>query len=196
VNDRLTRWNERYRRREALPGFAPSPPLPEAVAGLPPGRALDLACGAGRHALYLAERGWQVVAVDGAAEGVAIMQAEATRRGVRERIDARVADLMSAPRGFTIAPRGYDLILDFYFLDRSLFDAIRDGVAPGGCFVAAIHCAAPGEPPGPRRLARGELRDTVAAWGFALLLDAEGPTDAAGPAAAPDTARIVARRPR
>ena len=58
-------WDERFLRGDELHGYVPSPPLPQAVASIAPGRALDLACGAGRHAIFLAERGWTVHAIDG-----------------------------------------------------------------------------------------------------------------------------------
>jgi len=56
-------WDERYRKGEHAPA-EPHQLLTQAVDVLLPGRALDLACGAGRHALYLARRGWHVTAVD------------------------------------------------------------------------------------------------------------------------------------
>jgi tellurite methyltransferase len=192
VNERLVRWNERYRRGEETFGFAPSPPLAAALDGIAPGLALDLACGAGRHAIYLAERGWHVVAVDGAEAGVDLMRAEATRRGVAERISAHVADLMARPRGFTLAADTYDLVCDFYFLDRTLFDEIRAAVRPGGLFVAAIHLAEPGDPLD-RLLAAGELSRIVAPWGWHLDL-VEGPSAERGHERA--TAHLIARRPR
>jgi 2-polyprenyl-3-methyl-5-hydroxy-6-metoxy-1,4-benzoquinol methylase len=56
-------WNEHYSRLTNL-DLEPARLLVEAAGMLPPGRALDLACGAGRNALYLAKLGWQVTAVD------------------------------------------------------------------------------------------------------------------------------------
>jgi tellurite methyltransferase len=191
LSDRLLRWNERYRRGEETFAFEPSPPLPDAVAGRSPGLALDLACGAGRHSIYLAERGWQVVAVDGAEAGIDILRAEAARRGLQGRIETHVADLMSRPRGFALAPAAYDLVLDFYFLDRSLFDEIRAAVRPGGLFVAAIHLARPGDMPD-RLLAPGELARIVHPWGWHIDLT-EGASREHGHQRG--TAHLIGRRP-
>src|SRR5262245_19630142 len=137
MHERQIRWNERYTRGEETYDYHPSPPLPAAVHGLAPGLALDLACGAGRHAIFLAERGFRVVAVDWAQAGIDALRAEARRRGVDDRIEAVVADLEAGQ--LSIEPSRYDLVCDFYFLSRPLFPKMRDGVRPGGLFVAAIH---------------------------------------------------------
>src|SRR5882724_10885966 len=123
-------WDERFLRSDELHGYVPSPPLPQAIEGVAPGRALDLASGAGRHALFLAERGWRVHAIDGSRVGVERMMREAARRNVADRIDARILDLESA--GFSLEPDAYDLVCDFYFLHRPLFEQIRQAVRPGG----------------------------------------------------------------
>lgn len=57
-------WDERYRAAGTVWGAAPNRWVEQELADLPPGRALDLACGEGRNALWLAGRGWQVTAVD------------------------------------------------------------------------------------------------------------------------------------
>ena len=85
----LERWNERYRAGEQL--FDAPVPLVVQFAGSAAGRALDLACGSGRNALYLAELGWQVTAVDGSPVAVDVLRARAAERGLE--IDIRVADL-------------------------------------------------------------------------------------------------------
>lgn len=181
-------WNERFARGEELHGYAPSPPLPQAVQGVAPGLALDLACGAGRHAIFLAERGWRVHALDGAQAGIDRMMEEARRRGVSGRIEARIADL-EAP-DFAL-DGSYDLVCDFYFLHRPLFEQIRRIVKPGGLFAAAVHVRASPEEKGRFLLQPGELRALFADW--EVLHSREGA------AAESDhhhgTAELVARRP-
>ena len=61
---RTEEWDDRYRSAGLVWGARPNRWVEREVAGLPPGRALDLACGEGRNALWLATRGWQVTAVD------------------------------------------------------------------------------------------------------------------------------------
>jgi SAM-dependent methyltransferase len=150
-------WEEHYARTEQL-DFTPVPLLVEVAEQLPPGRALDLACGSGRNALYLASLGWKVVAVDSSTAGVGILRERAAAAGLK--IEAVVADL-EAP-GFTIEPGSYDLICDFFYLQRNLFPRIREGVRPGGVFVAQIHLRESGS----QRfvLESGELRAEFAGW--------------------------------
>jgi tellurite methyltransferase len=127
-------WDERYRQGLHATG-EPSRLLVRVAEELTPGRAMDVACGVGRHAVFLAERGWQVTAVDASRVGIEITRERARERGVR--VDARVADL---ERGhFVIDAEGYDLICVFYYLQRDLWPQIRAGLRPGGTLVAAIH---------------------------------------------------------
>jgi SAM-dependent methyltransferase len=127
-------WDERYRRGEHA-SDEPGRLLVRAVENLPPGSALDIACGAGRHALYLAARGWRVVAVDASRVGIELTRERARRRGVE--VETHVADL---ERGeFPVEREAYDLICVFYYLQRDLFAQIRAGVRAGGAVVAAIH---------------------------------------------------------
>src|SRR6266850_6468370 len=87
-------WDERYSSGERAAediDAAPTPLLVEAAKRLTPGKALDLACGAGRNALWLAEQGWSVTAVDGAPAAIEIVRKKASERGLT--VDARVADL-------------------------------------------------------------------------------------------------------
>ena len=171
-------WNAHY----ADPGFHDSAPDPLVVMladSLPPGRALDLACGAGRHAIHLSRLGWQVVAVDSAPSAVERVRLAAPAVG------ARVADLEHG--GFLIEPNAFDLICDFYYLQRDLFPAIREGVRPGGAFAGAIHLLEPGRRP-EFSLPPGQLRNEFAGW--KILFYSEG----SEPGRSRRSARILARR--
>lgn len=127
-------WEQHYAQSET-PELAPSPLVVEVAEVTPPGRALDLACGAGRNALYLAPLGWHVVAVDSSASAVRIVRERAAAAAVS--IDARVANLETGD--FLIEPSAFDLICDFFYLQRDLFGRIREGVRPGGLVAAEIH---------------------------------------------------------
>lgn len=127
-------WDERYRLGEHA-ATEPNHLLVRLAESLPAGRALDLACGAGRHALLLARRGWRVTAVDASRVGIEITKERARALGVE--IDARIADLEGAE--FEIERDAYDLICDFYYLQRNLWPKIHDGLRAGGIVVAAIH---------------------------------------------------------
>ncbi|MCI0528120.1 MAG: class I SAM-dependent methyltransferase [Nitrospira sp.] len=107
----------------------PSPFLVEQLERLPRGRALDLAMGLGRNAVYLARHGWTVDGVDRSLKAVKEAKTLAGRLGVR--INGFVADLTAYP----IRPAYYDLICCFYFLDRRLFPVIPQGLKPGGAVL-------------------------------------------------------------
>jgi len=165
---KLREWEERYRSGEQV--FETPVPLVVKIAErLPPGQALDLACGAGRNAIYLAGRGWRVTAVDGSETAIRILRERARSRGVT--VDARLADLLRG--GFLIAPDAFDLICDSYYLQRDLFPAIKAGVRPGGVVIAIVHLADPHETQGtPKRACPGELRTFFEGW--RILHDYEG----------------------
>ena len=198
MNPQVEKWNARYAGRKAGERSEPSPPLPDAVAGVCAGRALDLACGTGRHAVWLASQGWRVDAVDGSDVAVSLLLANAERAGCAGRIEAHLADLEADPPQFAIAPNAYDLIVDCYFLHRPLFAAIREGVRPGGLFVAALHLPAPDGHPGHGYVLRpGELGRMVRGWRWNVLHATEraAETVAGADGDGPGVAEIVARRP-
>jgi SAM-dependent methyltransferase len=148
---------------------------------VPPGRALDLACGHGRNALYLAALGWRVTAVDRAAPAIHRLR----ERAAGLPIDARVADL---ERGeFSVEANTYDLVCDFFYLQRDLFPAIREGLRTGGIFAGAIHLRQAGHNPA-FALDPGELRRQFADW--KILFYSESPD----PAHSRRSARILARK--
>ena len=196
-------WDERYRRGENAT-IEPNELLTQALdllgsssvmgdASARP-RALDIACGAGRHALLLAARGFDVTAVDRSRVGVELTRTRAHERGLR--LDARVADLESAD--FDIEPGAYDLICDFYYLQRDLFPRLRVGVKPGGLFVAAIHLvdeASDVKPMNPNFLLEpGELRAAFEDWEVLRYHETKG-RDADAGAHTRRSAELIARRP-
>jgi tellurite methyltransferase len=130
----VTDWNDRYRKGEHSP-VEPHHLLVQAVESLAPGRALDVACGAGRHSLYLARQGWRVTAVDSSSVGLETLQTRAV--AARADVDIVLADLER--HEFDIESNAYDLICVFYYLQRDLFPRIQAGVRSGGNFVGVIH---------------------------------------------------------
>jgi tellurite methyltransferase len=157
-------WDERYRSADKL-DYTPSPLVVQVAETVSPGRALDLACGPGRHALHLACAGWEVTAVDSSSVAIEMLRARAASGGIA--VDARLADLEAGE--FTIEPANWDLVCDFFYLQRDLFPAIRAGIRPGGLFAGAIHLLdeTAGAPPphNPAFVLRsGELREEFAGW--------------------------------
>lgn len=124
------RWNERYRAGDPPP--PPSPFLLGLDALLPHrGRALDVAGGAGRHALWLARRGLAVTLAD--VSDVALAQAASTARAEGLPLETVRVDLERDP-----LPAGpFELVLCTYFLHRPLFAALPEALAPGGLLVFA-----------------------------------------------------------
>jgi SAM-dependent methyltransferase len=183
-------WNKRYRLREHAASDFESPPTPllvKTVSALMPGRALDLACGTGRNALWLAERGWDVTAVDGALVAIETLRARAAERGLP--VKAFVADLEK--NEFEIEPSRWDLIAICYYLQLNLFEPAKRGVKPGGVLISIVHVAEPGQAPTRHSLRPGELETFFKGW--EILHRHEGmPNDA--PHRRP-VAEIVARRP-
>jgi len=159
----LAGWDERYRAEADLKTArlpAATPLLVDGAASLPPGRALDLACGTGRNALWLAERGWIVTAVDGSPVAIDILRDRARRLGVA--VDARLSDFEKAE--FAIEPACWNLIAMCYYLERALFGPSKVGLVPGGLFVAIALLIEPGHTNSPFRLERGELRHHFEDW--------------------------------
>lgn len=171
------RWDERYAIKAPPSVDAVGPPdflAPHAHVLPTAGRALDLACGPGLAAVWLATRGLDVVGVD--VSPVAVGQARdlAQRAGVSDRCRFEVVDLDD---GLPAGPPA-DVILCHRFRDRRLDHAIIERLAPDGLLAMAV-LSEVGAAPGPFRAAAGELSaafaglDVVAAGeggGYAWLL--------------------------
>ncbi len=92
------------------------------LEGIPPGRALDLACGAGRHALWLAEQGWQVTGIDLVPQslpGISFLHAD---------LEAHA---------YQVEPATWDLIVCWMYWQADLLPEIARGVRPGGLVALA-----------------------------------------------------------
>jgi SAM-dependent methyltransferase len=138
-------WDERYRGTDLVWSVTPNVFVAEVVGGLAPGRALDVAAGEGRNAVWLAEQGWQVTAADFSPVAV-----ERTERIARDRLGdaadgfrALVADA-TEPAPPEESGVGYDLVLFSYLqLSREPWGrALRHGVeaaAPGGVVLVVCH---------------------------------------------------------
>ncbi len=135
-------WDERYRSTGALWSGQPNPQLVAEAAGLAPGTALDVGCGEGADALWLAERGWRVTAVDISAVALERGAAQAVAHGaaVARRIDWLHEDLTA----WVPTEASYGLVsAQFMHLPKNprdaLFHALAAAVAPGGSLLIVGH---------------------------------------------------------
>lgn len=120
----LLRWNERYSRRD--PFFEPADLLVEHAHLLAGGRALDLACGTGGNAFFLAEHGYRVDGFDISNAGLRIAQTEARRRSLD------VNWVQAAARHLPLAGPTYGCIVVFRFLIRPVMPKLKRLLKPGG----------------------------------------------------------------
>lgn len=125
------------------------------------GDALDVACGRGRNALWLASRGLRTVALDRDAAAVQFLREEAERRGLP--VHASIVDLEADAS--PLSPGRYDVVLVVHYLHRSLFPALKAALRPGGVLVYETFTrgqADRGRPTNPAFLLEpGELRELV-----------------------------------
>jgi len=107
----------------------PSSLLVEYLPLLPSGKAIDIAMGKGRNALYLAERGFDVEGVDIDEAAVGICKEKAEKKGVK--MKSVVADLTS----YQIFEENYNVILCFHYLQRDLIPMMKAGLKKGGIIL-------------------------------------------------------------
>jgi tellurite methyltransferase len=127
------RWNVKFLAGEAQLTDA-DPLLVEACAGLAPGDALDLGGGAGRHALWLAQRGWRVVLSDVSDEALALAAKRSSAAGATLTLRRESAAETVAWARQAGLPR-FDLVCVFLFLVREQFSGLPSLLAPGGRLV-------------------------------------------------------------
>ena len=192
-NADAVRWNARYRDGWLDAAPAPRDWLLANERWLPAGGlALDAAMGPGGSAAWLVERGWRVVGLD--ISEVAAHHAKARWPALM----AAVADL----DGLVLPKNSFDLILNFYYLDRALWPQYRRALRPGGLlFFETFMRPTDGSPPAidpAHVLEPGELRAAFADWD--ILAEHQGaPINCATPdhphAPSRVVASLVARRP-
>ena len=160
------RWNRRWSERAAGAGAGPAAAGPAAwlaenaalLSAMAGERALDVACGDGRNAVYLARLGLAVDAVD--ISDVAIAAVRANAAAHRLPITARRMDLERDG----LPADGYGVIVQIRYLQRSLFPALEAALTHGGIFVAETFVRSPEPEPGSAMAGRrfalspGELR--------------------------------------
>jgi len=120
------RWDKRFRKKEFALGKEPNPFLKKHIHLLPKGKILDMAAGEGRNAVFLAQKGFEVDAVDISEKGLKKARKLAREKGVK--INTFLVDLDQHP----IGKERYDLIVNFYFLRRRLIPRIKKGLKKGG----------------------------------------------------------------
>lgn len=144
MNETQAHWEEHYGERDRVWSGRVNVQFEAVAADLPPGRALDLGCGEGADSVWLAERGWNVVAVDISETALGRARDAASSRGVSDRIEFVQRDLSD---GF---PDGtFDLVSSQFLhstvrLDRTTILAkAAQAIRPGGLLVIVDHGSAP-----------------------------------------------------
>jgi tellurite methyltransferase len=134
VNEK-TIWDKKYSERSHS-SLVPDPFLVSAyeefLADRPAGSALDLAGGVGRHAIWLAQRGWLVKLLDISEVGIRQAEENAARTGTASSISVKACDLSTAQY---LGREQYDLVVVFFYLQREVFPALAAAIKPGGFLI-------------------------------------------------------------
>jgi len=183
------KWNQRYAEdsyRKNNPVTLVENWLPE----LPVGRALDVACGAGRNAIFLAQAGYQVDAIDISVAGLDQARQKAEDQSLS--ICWIEQDLDEVYPSDT----AYDLIIVMWYVNLTLITRLCDCLAPGGYLLSEQHLVTDKEVIGPTnpdyRVAPGELAAAVAGLDLIMLEESIETTSETEQVA---SARVVARKP-
>lgn len=133
-------WEERYSGEEKIWSGNPNAQLVAEVSGLTPGTALDVGCGEGGDAIWLARQGWRVTGADFSAKGLARAARHAEEAGVADRTDWWQVDA----RAFSADGRSYDLVTTHFLHppDGGMVEVVgrlSEAVAPGGHLLVVGH---------------------------------------------------------
>jgi SAM-dependent methyltransferase len=129
TDEERTHWNERYRERD--PALEPSTFLREVADSLPEGRALDVATGGGRNAIFLAKCGYEVTGIDLSEGGLEIARERTAERGVTERTEFIQGDIEQ----YDFSPETYDVIIVSYYYSLNALPDLKCALAPGGVLL-------------------------------------------------------------
>ena len=153
------KWDERYRAGAYQERDQPAEFLSRWLPQLPVGRALDLACGAGRNALYLAEANFTVDALDVSGVGLARAERCASERGIT--VNWIEQDLDTGVPG----DDRYDLILMFRYVNPALLERLPERLRSGGYLLCEEHLETTADVIGPQnpkfRVQPGELEKAL-----------------------------------
>jgi tellurite methyltransferase len=164
-NEDRNKWNQRY-AEDSYHKNNPVTLLENWLPQLPVGRALDVACGAGRNALHLAQAGYQVDAIDISAEGLNQARQKAEHRGLNINWIEHDFD-----RAFQF-DTDYDLVIVMWYVNLALITRLCGCLAAGGYLLCEEHLITDQQVIGPGslnfRVAPGDLREAVS--GLDILL--------------------------
>lgn len=193
-------WDERYGARTQLWSGNPNPQLVSQTASLRAGRALDVGCGEGADAIWLAQRGWQVTAVDISAVALArgARRAAEAAAEVAARIVWRQEDVLT----WGPEPGVFDLIsAQFMHLPpaprAALFRRLAGGVVPGGTLLIVGHHHMDRHGPQELLFTASEIAGLLPAEHWEILVEAtlaRSTTNAAGDAVTMHDAVLRAQR--
>lgn len=182
------KWNQRY----AENSYRKSNPvnlLRDWLPRVPPGPALDVACGAGRNSIFMAEAGFHVDAIDIAREGLAEARRKADEHGLQINL---IEHDLDEPYSFKT---DYNLIVVLWYVNLDLISRLCDCLAPGGYLLCEEHLRSNQEVIGPGnpdyRVAPGALRDAVSALEVQFYEESVEAIPEGGQVA---SARVVARK--
>jgi tellurite methyltransferase len=170
----LRKWDDRYRAGSYAGRTHASALLARFIASVPRGRALDIACGTGRNALYLAEHGFEVDAVDISEVGLERARANAAARGVE--VNWIAADLDDGLPVRKLGDERYQLIALVRYVKLALVRPLISRLADNGVLVAEEHLATSAPVVGPKSAAYRVGPNVLleAAGGLRILYYREG----------------------
>jgi SAM-dependent methyltransferase len=160
----LLKWDQRYRDGAYSDKRHPTALLKRFAAEIQPGHALDVAAGAGRNSLFLAEAGFTVDALDIADAGLERLRSDASENGLR--VHTQVADLEHGIPPDVVLRDHYDLIVMVRYVNMPLIGTLIEHLTDGGVLISEQHLRTTANVVGPRsqawRLKPNELRDATA----------------------------------